>query len=188
MTGSERSFSFTPWVRRQRRRNVLYPLLTWCIVSCIVTEKTIISWEINIFSDFLNQIQDQNLNILGKLSIHYIRIIWTTRLSAQGVNLRFKICFSMWVMVNHYSTEKKTLNLDIFEILRLMDNTPQNFLAHKVFVVCIYFEFVFVMCMIVLEFSRRKTVWICHFIFGIFNVCIGEIGDIWHTVLQLWLP
>ena len=84
-------------------------------------------------------------------------------------------------MLNHYSTEKKPLNLDIFEITRLMDNTPQNFVAHKVFVVWIYFEFVFVMCMIIFEFSRRKTVWICHFICGIFHVCIGAIGSIWHN-------
>ena len=32
------------------------------------SEKSIISWEINIFPDFLNHIQDRNLNILGKLS------------------------------------------------------------------------------------------------------------------------
>ena len=49
-------------------------------------------------------------------------------------------------MVNHYSTEKKTLNLDICEITRLMDNTPQKLVTHTMFVVYIYVEIDFVIC------------------------------------------
>ena len=42
-----------------------------CRVWYRYTEKSIISWKINIFPDLLNQIQDRNLNILGKLSNQY---------------------------------------------------------------------------------------------------------------------
>ena len=75
-----------------------YPLLTWCVIWCVITKKTIISWVQNIFYNGFDEKKNHLLNFMGK-----IRKIYHLQNSKSWCHwtLCIYVCEHMWLFFQY---------------------------------------------------------------------------------------